>query len=100
MVNLLKNKDTNLRDRAVSFHCSYLCIFKTRGTYEVWYFGEQEKCPVIARRRYCRKCDVCKEIIYVIWIAVNVSSFIAVLNFEARSETWLIDKRSALAGKI
>ena len=23
----------------------YLCIFKTRGTYEVWYFGEQEKCP-------------------------------------------------------
>ena len=25
-------------------HC-YLCIFKTRGTYEVWYFGKQEKCP-------------------------------------------------------
>ena len=43
--------------------------------------------PVIARCRYCRKCDVCKEIIYVIWIAVHVSSFITVLNFEARSET-------------
>ena len=48
---------------------------------------ETIKMPVIARRRYCRKCDVCKEIIYVIWIAVNMSSFIAVLNFEARSET-------------
>ena len=23
----------------------YLCIFKTIGTYEVWYFGKQEKCP-------------------------------------------------------
>ena len=34
MVNLLKNKDTNLRDSAVSFHCSCLCIFKTRGTYD------------------------------------------------------------------
>ena len=43
--------------------------------------------PVIARCRYCRKCDVCKEIIYEIWIAVNVSSFITMLNFEARSET-------------
>ena len=45
MVNLLKNKDTNLRDRAASFHCSYLYIFKTRGTYEIWYFGKQEKYP-------------------------------------------------------
>ena len=43
--------------------------------------------PVIARCRYCRKCDVCKEIIYVIWIAVNVSSIITVLSFEARSKT-------------
>ena len=58
--------------------------------------------PAIARCRYCRKCDVCKEIIYEIWIAVNVSSFITVLNFnfEARSETGLLDKSSALAGKI
>ena len=35
--------------------------------------------PVIATCRYCRKCNVCKEIIYVIWIAVHVSSFITVL---------------------
>ena len=83
MVHLLKNKNTNLRDRAVSFHCGYLCILKTRGTYEVWYFGKYQ----IARCRYCRKCDVCKEIIYVISIAVHVSSFITVLNFEARGET-------------
>ena len=39
---------------------------------------------------YCRKCDVCKEIIYVIWIAVNVSSFITVLNFEASRKVLLL----------
>ena len=53
----------------------------------VWYFWETRKMPVILRFRYCRKCDVCKETIYVIWIAVNVSSIITGLNFEARSET-------------
>ena len=42
IVNLLKNKDTNLRYRAVSFHCRYLCSFKTRGTYEVWYLGKNK----------------------------------------------------------
>ena len=46
--------------------------------------------PVIARCRYCRKCDVCNEIIYVIWIAVNVSSFITVLNFEASRKVLLL----------
>ena len=87
MVNLLKNKDTNLRDSAVSFHCSYFCIFKTTGTYDGLVFWETRKMPVILRFRYCRKCDVCKETIYVIWIALNVSSIITGLNFEARSET-------------
>ena len=100
MVNLLKNKDTNLRDSAVSFHCSYLCIFKTTGTYDGLVFWETRKMPVILRFRYCRKCDVCKETIYVIWIAVNVSSVITGLNFEARNETKLLDKSSALARKI
>ena len=46
--------------------------------------------PVIAMCLYCRKCDVCKEIIYVIWIAVNVSSFITVLNFEASRKVLLL----------
>ena len=42
---IIPNTNTNLGDWAVCFYCNHLCILKTRGTYEVWYFGKQENCP-------------------------------------------------------